>query len=191
VRETRGGLHGSTIQIQCVQGFVTGAVDRLGWIAAASGASARGSSGAQVHLAVANTLEAPCLAHSCGVDPVSLHDLRARGSMNLSLADHRALPAQASLRTYLKAAKYILRSNLPDRLGIILADAGQVEEEHLKVILTYLDKGPIKVDIKLLRETLLRLVPDKKERIMGWFSQPYYDQGPCRLTTDMSQPQHQ
>ena len=63
------------------------------------------------------------------------------------------------------------------RLGIILADAGQVEEEHLKVILTYLDKGPIKVDIRLLRETLLRLVPDKKERIMGWFSQPYYDQG--------------
>jgi hypothetical protein len=54
-----------------------------------------------------------------------------------------------------------------------------------------MDKGPIKVDIKLLRETLLRLVPDKKERIMGWFSQPYYDQGPCRLTTDMSQPQHQ
>ena len=63
------------------------------------------------------------------------------------------------------------------RLGIILADAGQVEEEHLKVVLTYLDKGPIKVDIRLLRETLLRLVPDKKERIMGWFSQPYYDQG--------------
>ena len=97
--------------------------------------------------------------------------------VDLGKIDDDALSAQASLRTYLKAAKYILRSNLPDRLGIILADAGQVEEEHLKVILTYLDKGPIKVDIRLLRETLLRLVPDKKERIMGWFSQPYYDQG--------------
>ena len=82
-------------QIQCVQEFVTGVVDRLGWSAAGSGASARGSSGAQVHLAVANTLEAPCLAHSCGVDPVSLHDLRDRGSMNLSLADHRALLGRA------------------------------------------------------------------------------------------------
>ena len=97
--------------------------------------------------------------------------------VDLGKIDDDALSAQASLRTYLKAAKYILRSNLPDRLGIILADAGQVEEEHLKVILTYLDKGPIRVDIKLLRETLLRLVPDKKERIMGWLTQPYYDQG--------------
>ena len=50
-------------------------------------------------------------------------------------------------------------------------------ESPSEVYALRMDKGPIKVDIKLLRETLLRLVPDKKERIMGWFSQPYYDQG--------------
>ena len=93
--KTIGGPHAPKIQLPCVQEFDTGAVDRPGWITAGSGARARGSSGAQVHLAVANTLEAPCLAHSCGVDPVSLHDLRARGSMNLSLADHRALLGRA------------------------------------------------------------------------------------------------
>lgn len=60
----------------------------------------------------------------------------------------------------LKTAKYILRSNLPECLGINLADARQIEEEHLKVVLTYLDKGPNKLDIEVLRETVLRLVPD-------------------------------
>jgi hypothetical protein len=28
-----------------------------------------------------------------------------------------------------------------------------------------------------MHEALQRLVPDRKERIMGWFSQPYYDKG--------------
>ena len=97
--------------------------------------------------------------------------------VDLGQTDDDALSTQAPLRTYLKAAKYILRSNLPECLGIILADARQVEEEHLKVVLTYLDKGPNKLDIEALREAVLRLVPDKEERIMGWFSQGFYDQG--------------
>jgi hypothetical protein len=50
-------------------------------------------------------------------------------------------------------------------------------ERDLFVILTYLDKGPIAVNSKVMHETLMRLVPERKERIMGWLTQPYYDKG--------------
>ena len=29
----------------------------------------------------------------------------------------------------------------------------------------------------MIHEALLRLVPDRKEQIMGWLTQPYYDKG--------------
>jgi len=45
------------------------------------------------------------------------------------------------------------------------------------VILTYLDKGPVAVDGELMHDALRRLVPERKERIMGWLTQPYYDKG--------------
>ena len=33
------------------------------------------------------------------------------------------------------------------------------------------------INSKLMHDTLERLVPDRKKRIMGWLTQPYYDQG--------------
>jgi hypothetical protein len=88
-----------------------------------------------------------------------------------------ALSTQVRLRAFLKALKYSRRADLPDCIDILLAEAPALEEKDLFVVLTYLDKGPIALNSKVMHETLLRLVPDRKERIMGWLTQPYYEKG--------------
>ena len=90
--------------------------------------------------------------------------------------EDQELSSDASLRAFLKALKYSRREDLPDRIDVVLAEAPVLEERVLFVILTYLDKGPIKVNNKV-HETLLRLVPERKELIMGWLTQPYYEKG--------------
>src|SRR6185312_12299089 len=91
------------------------------------------------------------------------------------MEDHD-LSSDASLRAFLKALKYSRRADLPDRIDVVLAEAPVLEERVLFVILTYLDKSSIKVN-KKAHEALLRLVPERKEKIMGWITQPYYDKG--------------
>ena len=81
------------------------------------------------------------------------------------------------MRAFLKALKYSRRADLPDCIDVVLAGAPGLEEKDLFVILTYLDKGPVAVDSELMHDALLRLVPERKERIMGWLTQPYYDKG--------------
>jgi hypothetical protein len=81
------------------------------------------------------------------------------------------------LRAFLKALKYSRRRDLPECIDIVLAEAAMLDARDLLVILTYLDRGPTAVDRKLLHESLMRLVPERKERVMGWFSQPYFDEG--------------
>ena len=97
--------------------------------------------------------------------------------VDLTRLDDRHLSADARLRAFLKTLKYGRRHDLPDCMDIVLAEAPVLGERDLFVILTYLDKGPIPVNSKLMHETLARLVPDRKEHIVGWFSQPYYDKG--------------
>jgi hypothetical protein len=58
------------------------------------------------------------------------------------------------------------------------ADAPELDEEDLLVILTYLEQGPVTISSDVLHEALQRLVPKREERIMGGFSQPYFDKGP-------------
>lgn len=96
--------------------------------------------------------------------------------IDLAQIDDRELSSDASLRAFFKALKYSRRPDLPDRIDLVLAEAPVLEERALFVILTYLDKGPIKVTNKV-RESLLRLVPEREKRIMGWLTQPYYDKG--------------
>jgi hypothetical protein len=45
------------------------------------------------------------------------------------------------------------------------------------VILTYLEQGPVTISNDIMREALRRLVPEREERIMGGFAQPYFDKG--------------
>jgi hypothetical protein len=97
--------------------------------------------------------------------------------VDLPLIDDRALSAEARLRAFLKALKYSRRPELPDCIDLVLAEAPGLEDKDLLVILTYLDRGSIALDNKVMHEALQRLVPDRKELIMGWLTQPYYDKG--------------
>ena len=38
-------------------------------------------------------------------------------------------------------------------------------------------KSPTVISNEVLHETLERIVPDRKERIAGWLTQPYYEKG--------------
>jgi hypothetical protein len=91
--------------------------------------------------------------------------------------DDLALSTDVRLRVPLKALKYSRRGDLPARFEIVLDEAHMLHWDALYAVLTYLDKSPIELDRNLIHETLQRLVPERKEQIMGWFSQPYYDEG--------------
>jgi predicted transposase/invertase (TIGR01784 family) len=97
--------------------------------------------------------------------------------VDLAPMEDRALSTQTRLRALLKALKYARRPDLGTHLDTVLAEAPELDETDLFVILTYFDKGPMPLESKALHDVLQQLVPDRKERIMGWFSQPYYDKG--------------
>ena len=97
--------------------------------------------------------------------------------IDLGLTADHALSEDARLRAFLKALKYSRHSNLPDCIDIILSDSRELGKNDLWVILTYLNKGPIPMSKSVLKDALERLLPDHKEEVLGWFSQPFYDQG--------------
>jgi predicted transposase/invertase (TIGR01784 family) len=104
--------------------------------------------------------------------------------VDLARMDDEALSGEARLRAFLKALKYGRRRDLPDCLDIVFAEAPVLTESDLFAIVTYLDKGPITVHHKLMHDVLQRLVPERKERIMGWFSQGYYEEGLAQGRTE-------
>jgi hypothetical protein len=97
--------------------------------------------------------------------------------LDLAQVEDSALSTKIRLRAFLKALKYSRRSDLPECIDIVLAEAPALQEEDLLVILRYLDKGPTALNNKVIHEALLRLVPERTEQIMGWLTQPYYDKG--------------
>jgi predicted transposase/invertase (TIGR01784 family) len=97
--------------------------------------------------------------------------------VDLPTIPDESLSTIARLRALLKALKYARRPELPERLDIILAEAGLLERRDLLLILTYLDKGPVAVSRELMRQVLRRRVPDREEQIMGWITQPYFEEG--------------
>jgi predicted transposase YdaD len=97
--------------------------------------------------------------------------------VDLAATPDDALSDTARLRAFLKALKYGRRPDLPERLGIIFAEAGALQRRDLLLILTYLDKGPVAVSLETIRQVLHRRMPDSEEQIMGWLTQPYFEQG--------------
>jgi predicted transposase/invertase (TIGR01784 family) len=97
--------------------------------------------------------------------------------VDLAATQDEALSATARLRAFLKALKYGRRPDLPERLDIILAEAAALERRDLLLILTYLDKGPVAVSLETIRQVLHRRMPEREEQIMGWLTQPYFEQG--------------
>ena len=97
--------------------------------------------------------------------------------VDLPLIDDRKLSTQARLRAFLMALKYMRRPDFADCIDVVLAEALGLEKKDFLVILTYLDKRPGAINHKVIHEALGRLAPDRKEKIMGWITQPYYDKG--------------
>ena len=93
--------------------------------------------------------------------------------VDLTQIDDGALSVELRLRALLKALKYSRRPDLRECLDLVLAEVSALGEKDLSVILTYFDKGAVAIDHEALRATLLRLVPDRAERIMGWLTQPF------------------
>jgi hypothetical protein len=59
----------------------------------------------------------------------------------------------------------------------VLVEAPELDDRDLLMILTYFDELPMPFESTVMHDTLQRLIPDRKERIMGWLTQPYYDKG--------------
>jgi hypothetical protein len=98
--------------------------------------------------------------------------------VDLGQMEDKELSEQARLRAFLKALKYSRRPDLPESIGILLAEAPVLGAADLALIITYLKKGPITVNESLMREALQHLLPDEAEPpIHGWFGKPYFDRG--------------
>ena len=99
------------------------------------------------------------------------------GLVDLSRVGDAALSTHVRLRAFLKALKYSRRIDLALRIDVLLAEAPALTTEDLSRILIYLDKSSKVLNYEVMREALLRLAPDKTEKVMGCITQPFYDRG--------------
>lgn len=97
--------------------------------------------------------------------------------VDLARVEDPALSTEVRLRAFLKALKYSRRPDLADCVDILVAEVPALVKRDLRAIFYYLEKGPIALNNTVVREALLRLVPDRTEQIMGWLTQPHYEKG--------------
>jgi hypothetical protein len=93
------------------------------------------------------------------------------------LIEDDALSADIQLRAFLMALKYVLHSDLSDRLEVLFADGENLPIVDVVQILAYIGKGPIPVSPNAVREVLQRLMPNHAEEIMQGFGQQYFEEG--------------
>jgi predicted transposase/invertase (TIGR01784 family) len=97
--------------------------------------------------------------------------------VDLARIEDRALSSQVRLRAFLKALKYVLHSELPTRMPVLLAEAPALEDADVILILKYIQKGPVPVSDEVVQSALQQLVPNREKQIMGPFGQKYFDDG--------------
>ena len=98
--------------------------------------------------------------------------------IDLTQIDDDDLSVELGLRALLKALKYTWRPDLGECLDLVLAEWSALGEKDQLAILTYINEGAVvPIDHKVMREKLLRLVPDRAERMMGCLTQPFYEKG--------------
>ena len=97
--------------------------------------------------------------------------------VDLAQTEDRALSGQPRLRAFLKALKYCRRPDLPQLLDILLAEVPELTKEDLGSIFGYIGKGPIEVPYTLVYGALERIVPERRQQIMGWLTEPFYQRG--------------
>jgi hypothetical protein len=97
--------------------------------------------------------------------------------LDLARIDDDVLSRHVRLRAFLKALKYIQRSDLAERIDILLAEAAELESVDVVLLLTYIGKGPVSVSNEAVRAALHRWVPGREEEIMASFGQEYFESG--------------
>lgn len=97
--------------------------------------------------------------------------------VDLAAIEDDALSRHVRLRAFLKALKYILRPDLPERIELVLAEAPALDVMDVVLILTYIGKGPVAVGEEIVRAALRHLVPAREEEIMASFGQRYFEEG--------------
>jgi hypothetical protein len=67
---------------------------------------------------------------------------------------------------------------ISDTVGIPSIHGGEdVKKEDLGSIFEYVEKGPIAVPYTLVYRALERIVPERRQQIMGWLTEPFYQRG--------------
>lgn len=97
--------------------------------------------------------------------------------IDLGRIEDEALSADLRLRAFLKALKYILRPDLPERIDVVLAEAAVLDILDVVVVLTYIDRGQSRVVREAVLNALRRLPAARQEEIMRSITQPEYDEG--------------
>jgi len=97
--------------------------------------------------------------------------------VDLGGIDDRSLSSEVRLRVFLMALKYCQRPDLGSHLDLMFTQASVLKDMDVVRVLGYLNKSPATVDKHVMDEALLRLGPERKELIMGWLTEPYYEKG--------------
>lgn len=97
--------------------------------------------------------------------------------VDLREIDDLHLSAEVRLRVFLMALKYCQWPELGSHLNSMFVEASVLKDIDVFRIVGYLNQSPATVDKNVMNEALLRLGPERKERIMGWLTQPYYEKG--------------
>jgi predicted transposase/invertase (TIGR01784 family) len=95
--------------------------------------------------------------------------------VDLAAIEDGALSADIRLAAYLNAMKYAQRADLPEHLQIILAP--ELTDADMIAILHYLNTGPVAVGSQRIQAALKPLNPNRREEIMGHFSEEFVKQG--------------
>jgi hypothetical protein len=71
--------------------------------------------------------------------------------------------------------KYAQRADLPEHLQIVLAP--ELTDADMLAILHYINTGPVAIGSQRIHSALKPLNPNRREKIMGHFSEEFVEQG--------------
>jgi hypothetical protein len=95
--------------------------------------------------------------------------------VDLANIDDGALSVDLRLAAYLNTMKYAQRADLPEQLQFILAP--ELPDGDVMAILHYVNTGPVALGSQLLHAALQPLNSNRREKIMGHFSDQFVEQG--------------
>ena len=96
--------------------------------------------------------------------------------VDLTQIDDQRLSSEVRLQAFLKALKYSRRPGFPNQLYAELTIASALDESDLLAILTYFNRGSIKVDRNIMNETVPQFFsPEEQEKTKRWLFKMYLE----------------